>query len=75
MSFYVDVLLQFLSGDNQKILLLNLDTKPVRHRPYRLNPQYKERVKVELDRMLDARIIDPVEELEWISPMVVQDKK
>ena len=25
--------------------------------------------------MLDARIIDPVEELEWINPMVVQDKK
>ena len=24
--------------------------------------------------MLDARIIDPIEELEWISPMVVQDK-
>ena len=25
--------------------------------------------------MLDPRIIEPVEELEWISPMVVQDKK
>ena len=25
--------------------------------------------------MLDARIIDPVEELEWIGPMVFQDKK
>ena len=25
--------------------------------------------------MLDARIIEPVEESEWISPMVVQDKK
>ena len=25
--------------------------------------------------MLDAGIIEPVEELEWISPMVVQDKK
>ena len=25
--------------------------------------------------MLDARIIEPVEDLEWISPMVVQDKK
>ena len=25
--------------------------------------------------MLDARIIKLVEELEWISPMVVQDKK
>ena len=25
--------------------------------------------------MLDARIIEPIEESEWISPMVVQDKK
>ena len=25
--------------------------------------------------MLEAGIIEPVEELEWISPMVVQDKK
>ena len=25
--------------------------------------------------MLDAEIIEPVEESEWISPMVVQDKK
>ena len=25
--------------------------------------------------MLDAGIINPVEESEWISPMVVQDKK
>jgi hypothetical protein len=32
-------------------------------------------VKIELDRMLEARIIEPVEESEWISPMVVQDKK
>ena len=44
-------------------------------RPYHLNPRYKEQVKDELDRMLDARIIDPVEESEWISPMVGQDKK
>jgi hypothetical protein len=32
-------------------------------------------VKIELDRMLEAGIIEPVEESEWISPMVVQDKK
>jgi hypothetical protein len=49
--------------------------KPVRQRPYRLNPKYKEKVKVEIDRMLDAGIIEPMEESEWISPMVVQDKK
>ena len=40
-----------------------------------MNLRYKERVKYDLDRMLDVGIIEPVEESEWISPMVVQDKK
>jgi hypothetical protein len=31
-------------------------------------------VNIELDRMLEAGIIEPIEESEWISPMVVQDK-
>jgi hypothetical protein len=54
---------------------LNLDARLVKQRPYRLNPKYKEKVKIELDRMLEAGIIEPVEESEWIIPMVVQDKK
>ena len=40
-----------------------------------MNPRYKDRVKTKLDRMLDARIIEPVEESEWISPMAIQYKK
>jgi hypothetical protein len=40
-----------------------------------LNPKYKEKVKIELDRMLEEGIIEPVEESEWIFPMVLQDKK
>jgi hypothetical protein len=40
-----------------------------------LNPKYKEKVKIELDRMLEAGTIEPMEESEWIIPMVVQDKK
>ena len=40
-----------------------------------MNPRYKDRVKTELDQMLDAGIIEQVEELEWRSPMVVQEKK
>ena len=36
--------------------------KPLRKRPYHLNPRYKERVKAELDRILDAGIIEPMEE-------------
>jgi hypothetical protein len=47
----------------------------VKKRPYRLNPKYKEKVNIELDKMLEAGIIEPVEESEWISLMVVQDKK
>ena len=39
-----------------------------------MNPKYKEKVKIELDRMLEVGIIEPVEESKWINPMVVQDK-
>jgi len=28
--------------------------KPSKHRPYRMNPKYKEKVKAEIDRMLEA---------------------
>jgi len=48
---------------------------PFKQIPYRLNLKYKEKVKIELDRMPEAGIIELVEESEWISPMVVQDKK
>jgi len=53
---------------------LKADARPVKQRPYRLNPKYKQKVKIELDSMLEAGIIEPVEESEWINPMVVQDK-
>jgi hypothetical protein len=36
---------------------------------------YKQKLKEEIDRMLEAGIIELVEESEWISPMVVQEKK
>jgi len=49
--------------------------KLVKQRPYRVNPKYKEKVKIELDIMLEEWIIEHVKESEWISPMVVQDNK
>ena len=62
-------------GDLGKMKIpLKVDAKSVPQRPYLLIPSYKERVKAELDQMLDVEIIDPVKELECISPMVVQDK-
>ena len=54
---------------------LKIDVKPVKQHPYRLNPKYKEKVRMDLDKMLPAGIIEPVEESEWVSPMVVQEKK
>jgi hypothetical protein len=40
-----------------------------------MNPKYKKKVRIELDRMMEVGIIEPIEESEWIITMVVQDKK
>ena len=56
-------------------ITLKDDARPVKQCPYRLNPRYKEKVKDEIDKMLAAGIIKPVEESEWVSPMVMQEKK
>jgi hypothetical protein len=50
-------------------------SNPVRHRPYYLNPRVKEKVKKEIDKMLEAGLIFPVEEVEWVSLIVIQSKK
>ena len=47
--------------DEMKIPL-RPNAKPVKHKPYRLNPLYKEKVKAKLDRMLEAGVIEPVEQ-------------
>ena len=41
---------------------LNLEAIPIRQRPYRLNLVYKQKVKEEIDKMLEASVIEPVEE-------------
>ena len=56
-------------------IMLKPDVKPVKQRPYHFNPKYKEKVRLDLDKMLMADIIEPVEESNWVSPMVVQEKK
>eukprot|EP00253_Pinus_taeda_P008366 PITA_08366 len=46
-------------------ITLRLDAKPVKQRSYSLNPKCKEKVRLELDKMLAVSIIEPVEESDW----------
>ena len=59
--------------------VMNITPKPyaklVNHGPYRLNSKYKEKVNLELDKMITTMIIELVNESELVSPMVVQEKK
>ena len=58
---------------------LKIDIKPniqpVKKRSYKLAHRYKEIVKKEIDNMLTAGIIYPIDQSEWEVPMVVQCKK
>jgi hypothetical protein len=47
---------------------LNLGSRPVRHIPYHLSPRVKEKVKREINNMLEAGLSFLVEEEEWLSP-------
>jgi hypothetical protein len=48
---------------------------PVRQCQYRLNPRYLLIVKEEIDRLLEVGFIYPVNNSEWVSPIVVVPKK
>ena len=54
---------------------IKTEAKPVKKRPYKLAHKYKEIVKKQIDSMLAAIMIFPINHLEWVSPMVVQPKK
>ena len=51
------------------------DARPVKKRLYKLAHKYKEIVKKEIDNMLTAGIIYPIDLSKWASPMVIQSKK
>jgi hypothetical protein len=53
---------------------LRVEARLIKQQPYKLNPIYKKKFKAKIDRMLEAGIIKPVEESEWISPMVFHEK-
>jgi hypothetical protein len=57
--------LKGIQGDlGEMNIELKHDSKPIKHRPYRLNPRVKENVKKDIDKMLATRLIFPMNEVE-----------
>jgi len=56
-------------------IMLKPDSKPVKQRHYHHNPKYKEKVRLDLEKMLMASIIELVDESDWVSPIMVHEKK
>jgi len=51
------------------------EVRPIKKGSYRLNIKYKERVKYQLDQLLQQGLIELIQEDEWASPLVIQSKK
>jgi hypothetical protein len=60
--------------EQHKIELLP-NAKPIKTKQGRWNPKYTTMVKEELDKLLEARFIKPVETTEWVSPVVLALKE
>ena len=53
--------LKGITGDLGVIkITLKPDVKPIKQRPYHLNPKYKEKVHLEVEKMLVVGIVEPV---------------
>ena len=59
----------------QQCIHLKLDAIPSRQQRYRMNPHMAKQVKEELDRLLRVGFIAPIENPDWISPIVIVPKK
>ena len=49
--------------------------RPKACRPYPMNPKYAEKVKEELNKLLEAGFIYEIEHSEWVSPIAIDPKK
>ena len=49
--------------------------RPRKQRPYTYNDNFGQKIKEEIDKLLDAEFIYEIEHTEWVSPIVVVPKK
>jgi hypothetical protein len=51
------------------------NAQPIKQRQYKMNPNYALKVKEDLDKLLDAGFIYPIEITQWLSPLIIVPKK
>jgi hypothetical protein len=59
----------------QHIIELDTSIPPAHQARYRLNPNYVVTIKQYIDKLLTIGFIQPLEEVTWLSPIVVMCKK
>ena len=55
--------------------MMEAEYKPVRQPQRRLNPSMKEEVRKEVLKLLEARLIYPISDSAWVTPVQVVPKK
>ncbi len=51
------------------------NAQPIKQRQYKMNLYYALKVKEDLDKLFDTRFIYPIETTQWLSPLVIVQKK
>ena len=51
------------------------DSNPVRQPHHRMNPNMRDIVKEEIQKLLEVGFIYPILDIEWVSPLVIIPKK
>ena len=59
----------------QHTIPMKLEAKPVKLHLYTYNETFANKIKAELDRLIEANFIYEIEHTEWVSPIVVVPKK
>lgn len=59
----------------QHIIDLRKDARLVQQKRYRMNPNYAKKVKEEIDKLLQVGFIYPMDNVTWLSPIVIVPKK
>ena len=60
---------------HQHRINLKEDAIPIVQQRYRMNPNFAQQVKQEIDKLLSVGFIKPVNEVSWMSPIIVVPKK